>query len=86
MNIIQPLNYTEFKEIVNSELIGNILLRSDTEEEYTELDQLCEDISTYKRNIAELKSQQKEAKKKKEEEDRRKADDVRKTAVERLAS
>ena len=60
--------------------------RSGTEEELTELQQLCEDIITYRRDIAELRKTEKEAKKKKEEDERQKAEEMRKAAVERLAS
>ena len=45
------------------------MFRSGTEEEYTELQQLLEDVSTYKRDIQdlkEMKSKQKSNKKEKE--------------------
>lgn len=50
------------------------------------LQQLCEDIITYRRDMAEMRKTEKEAKKKKEEDDRQKAEEMRKAAVERLAS
>lgn len=59
--------------------------RSDTEEEFTELNQLCEDILAVRRDTAELKMKEKQDNKKKEE-DRKKGEDMKKTAVERLAS
>lgn len=58
--------------------------RSGSEEEYSELEQLCEDIITYRRDLAETK--EKEAKKRKDENDRKKAEEMRQAAVERLAS
>lgn len=48
--------------------------------------QLCEDIMAFRRGTAEIKRKEKQEKKKKEEEDRRKGEDMRKAAVERLAS
>lgn len=60
--------------------------RSGIEEEFTELQQLCEDIITYRRDVVEERNREKEAKKKKEEEDRKKGEEMRKAAVERLAS
>ena len=59
---------------------------SGTKEELTELQQPCEDIITHRRDIAELRKTENEAKKKTEEDDRQKAEDMRKAAVERLAS
>ena len=61
-------------------------LRSGTEEEFTELNQLCEDILAFRRDTAELKKKEKQDKKKKEEEDRKKGEEIRKAAVGRLAS
>lgn len=58
--------------------------RSGSEEEYSELEQLCEDIITYRRDLAETK--EKEAKKRRDENDRKKAEEMRQAAVERLAS
>ena len=55
--------------------------RSGTEEEYDELSQLLEDISSYMRDFEELK-----AKKKKEADDKRKAEDMRRAAMEGMAS
>ena len=60
--------------------------RSGSEEEYSELEQLCEDIITYRRDLAETKEKEKEAKKRKDEIDRKKAEEMRQAAVERLAS
>lgn len=60
--------------------------RSGSEEEYSELEQLCEDIITYRRDLAETKEKEKEAKKRRDENDREKAEEMRQAAVERLAS
>ena len=60
--------------------------RSGSEEEYSELEQLCEDIITYRRDLAETKEEEKEAKKRKDENDRKKAEEMRQAAVERLVS
>ena len=60
--------------------------RSGTEEEYSELQQLCEDIVTFRRDMAETKEKEKEAKKRKDEDDRKKAEEMRRAAVDRLAS
>ena len=60
--------------------------RSGSEEEYSELEQLCEDIITYRRDLAETKEKEKEAKKRKDEIERKKAEEMRQAAVERLAS
>lgn len=59
--------------------------RSGTEEEFAELQQLCEDIITYGRDVVEERKREKEAKKKKEEEDKKEGEEMRKAAVERLA-
>lgn len=60
--------------------------RSGSEEEYSKLEQLCEDIITYRWDLAEMKEKEKEAKKRKDENDRKKAEETRQAAVERLAS
>ena len=60
--------------------------RSGTEEEYSELDQLCEDISSYRHDINEMKILQKESKIKKAEEEGKKAADMRHAAMKGLAS
>ena len=66
------------------------LSRCGTEEEYTQLSQLLEDISTYKRDFAtvRLKGKKKEAQKK--EDERRKGEEMRQaaldTAMETVAS
>lgn len=60
--------------------------RSGSEEEYSELEQLCEGIITYRRDLAETKEKEKEAKKRRDENDRKKAEEMRQAAVERLAS
>ena len=45
--------------------------RSGSEEEYSELEQLCEDIITYRWDLAETKEKEKEAEKRKDENDRK---------------
>ena len=61
--------------------------RSGTEEEYSELTQLLEDISTHMKEFDELKERDKdEKKKKKEAEDKSKAEEMRKAAMEGIAS
>ena len=60
--------------------------RSGTEEEYCELAQLLEDISTYMGDFEEVKERDKNVKKKKEAEDKRKAEEMRRAAMEGLAS
>ena len=61
-------------------------LRSGTEEEYTELAQLLEDISTYMNDVMEMKTKEKQEKKKKERDDKIKAEYMRKAAMEGMAS
>jgi hypothetical protein len=61
------------------------LNRSGTEEEYTELHQLLEDITTHRRDMKELKEKQaveKEHKKRKEIEDKLAGQKMRKEAME----
>ena len=60
--------------------------RFGTEEEYDELSQLLEDISSYMRDFEELKAKEKDEKKKKEADDKRKAEDMRRAAMEGMAS
>jgi hypothetical protein len=60
--------------------------RSGTEEEYIELEQLLEDISSYKEGLELQRSQAKEAKKRKLEEEKRKGSDITKAAMERMSS
>ena len=61
-------------------------LRSGTEEEYTELQQLLEDISSYLRDVVAAKVAQKAANKKKDEDDKRKGEQMRRAAMEGIAS
>ncbi|CAB4023044.1 Hypothetical predicted protein [Paramuricea clavata] len=58
-----------------------IATRSGTEEDYGELSQLLEDISTYRRDCIEAKQIQKERKMKKEEADRKQAEHIRNSAM-----
>lgn len=60
--------------------------RSGTEEEYGELHQLLESITSYRRDFAELKNKEKELKKKKEEDDRKRAETMKIAAMQRMAS
>ena len=63
-----------------------VLCRSGTEEEYTALQQLLEDIVQYMHDMAGLKENQKAAKKRKAEEEKRKGEVMRQAAMERLSS
>lgn len=63
--------------------------RSGSEEEYSELNQLLEDIATYRRDMHELKTKQteeKEQKKRKEMEDKKKGLEMRQAAIEGMSS
>ena len=63
--------------------------RSGTGEEYSELSQLLQDISTYRRDMEEYKAKtakDKEQKKKIEREDKKMGEEIRKKAVEGLVS
>ena len=65
------------------------VFRSGTEEEYGELEQLLEDISSYMEDFAVQKAETKEKrdqKKRKEEEDKRKRLEMRRAAMEGLSS
>ena len=55
--------------------------RSGTEEEFTELNQLLEDISVYMRDFASGQEQQKCEAKQKGEDDRRKGEEMRRAAM-----
>ena len=66
-----------------------ITKRSGTEEEYSELSQLLQDISTYRRDMEEYKAKtakDKVQKKKKEREDKKMGEEIRKKAMEGLVS
>lgn len=52
----------------------------------SELQQLCEDILVYRRDMIEMRQIEKESRKKREQEDKRKGEEMRQAAVERLAS
>lgn len=64
----------------------SLFLRSGTEEEFSELTQLLEDITSYIRDHSPDKSKQKERKAKKEEEDRKKGLAIRDAAMETHSS
>ena len=59
---------------------------SGTEEEYTELCQLLEYIASYVKDCDELKKENVKMRKKKEAEDKQKGEEMRKAAMEGLAS
>ena len=59
--------------------------RSGTEEEYSELSQLLEDISTYQRDMQEALLKEKEAKKQKQIDEKEKAEEMRRSAMETLS-
>ncbi|XP_044167220.1 uncharacterized protein LOC122951267 [Acropora millepora] len=61
------------------------LKRSGTEEEFTEIQQLCEDILVYRRDMIEIRKIEKESRMRKDQEDKRKGEEMRQAAVERLA-
>ena len=66
-----------------------ITKRSGTEEEYSELSQLLQDINTFRRDMEECKAKsvkEKEQKKKKEREDKKIGEEMRKKAMEGLVS
>lgn len=58
-----------------------LLFRSGSEEDFNELQQLLEDIYTFKRDEEELRQRKKEDKKQKEKEDHQKAIDMRSAAL-----
>ena len=60
--------------------------RSGTEEEYTELAQLLEDISTYTHDVQVMKTKEKQQRKMKEQGDKMKTECMRKAAMEGMAS
>lgn len=75
-----------FSLTTNNMLLCTTFGSSGTEEEYTELHQLLEDITTYLKDAAELKKEKGDIRKKKEAEDKRKGEEMRKAAMESLAS
>ena len=66
--------------------MDNLLIRSDTEEEYSEFTQLLEDISTYRRDMQGFKEKEKENKMQKEKSDKEKAEEMRAAALSGIAS
>ena len=60
--------------------------RSGTEEEFTEIQQLCEDILVYRRDMIEMRKMEKESRTKREQEDKRKGEEMQQAAVKRIAS
>lgn len=63
-----------------------MVIRSGSEEEYTQLNQLLEDIYTYRRDLQEVKTKEKENKKQKEKEDQQKGLEMRAAALTGMAS
>ena len=67
----------------------DVVCRSGTEEEYSELSQLLKDISSYMRDLNALKvtqAKEKAAQLKKAQEDKRKAEEMRLAAMEGISS
>lgn len=60
--------------------------RSGTEEDYSELTQLLQDIAEYERDVAEAQSNDKQQKKKKEAEEKRQAQEMRNQAMMTIGS
>ena len=62
------------------------VIRSGIKEEYTKLMELLDDISAYMCDVFELKTKDKEENEKKELEDKKKTEEMRKAAMEGMAS
>lgn len=62
------------------------MCRSGTEEDYSELTVLLEDIASYQRDVIGALNREKEGKKKKEMEDKQQGEEMRKAAMETLSS
>ena len=62
------------------------MYRSGTEEEFTELNQLLEDIYIFRRDTEELEKKEKENKKLKDKADREKGEQMREAAMMGMAS
>ena len=62
------------------------MLRSGTEEEYSELSQLLQDIWTYRRNMEDLKRKEKEEKNRIEDMKNKKGQDMRAAAMRKMCS
>ena len=63
-----------------------ILDRSGTEEEYTELHQLLEDIYTFRKDMENIHKKDKENKKQKEKSDHEKGEQMREAAMKGMSS
>lgn len=73
----------------NQNLFLYFACRSGTEEEFTELHQLLEDISSYMKDLSAIRAVQateKAAQLKKAEEDKRKGEEMRRAAMEGISS
>ena len=62
------------------------MLRSDTEEEYSELSQLLQDIWTYRRDMEDLKRKEKEEKNRIEDMKNKKGQDMHAAAMRKMCS
>ena len=62
--------------------LHSVMFRSGTEEEYSELEQLLEDIVSYNKDFVYAKEVKKEMHKKKDEEDKQKGIEMRQAAME----
>ena len=63
-----------------------MLDRSGSEEEYTELHQLLEDIYTFRKDMEEFNKREKENKKEREKIDRKKGEQMREAAMKGMSS
>lgn len=63
-----------------------MVIKSGSGEEYTQLDQLLENIYTYRKDLQEVKTKEKENKKQKEKEDQQKGLEMRAAALTGMAS
>ena len=72
-----------YREALSFQLYVFSYFRSGTEDEFTELKQLWEDIVTFRRDFAEAKQKEKESKKAKEERDKK---EMRRAAMKGMAS
>ena len=61
-------------------------IRSGTEEEFSELNQLLEDISTFRKDMEDEAKKARETKKQKEKDDREKGEEMREAALIGMAS
>lgn len=81
MGYLSFLNY-----FIQWHLFTNAFIRSGTEEDYTELSQLLEDIVIYRIDMQDTKIREQENKKQKEKKDREKALEMRSAALSGMSS